>query len=275
MKIRQKIFRILGFLGRRLVIAVNIALTFKNWYLYILDYFGFLKNKKLVYHLRNGVKYTTKGGGGGFQIIADTWVLKQYTPDLRFIIKDGFVVIDGGANIGSFSIFAAKSAQNVKVLSYEPVKENFEVLLENIRLNRLSNIKAFNFALSERIGRKKIFLAESRIGDHSFSRQTNKYVEVECIGLKDMFGKNKIEKCNLLKLDVEGAEYEILFNTPKEFLERIHLICLEFHDDLITKYSHQDLTKFLYTHGFHVTRHNRYNILYAENKAFENSIKEK
>lgn len=269
----EKTLRILEFFRHRLFIAVNTIRTFKNWYLCFLDYFGFLKNKRLVFYLRNGAQYTTKGGCGSFRIIADTWILKQYTPDLKFAIKDGFVVIDGGANIGSFSIYAAKSAQDVKVLSYEPVRENFEALLENIRINKLSNIEAFNHALSGKIATKKIFLAESRIGDHSFSRKTNKCVEVECLGIKDTFERNKIVKCNLLKLDVEGAEYEILFNTPREFLNRIQLICLEFHDDLTNKYSHQDLIEFLCRHGFNVKKHNRYNILYAENKAFENPIR--
>ena len=57
--------------------------------------------------------------------------------------------------------------------------------------------------------------------------------------------------CNLLKVDCEGAEYEIFFNTPPEVLERVERIIMEYHDNVI-KHSHTELITFLTHHGFAV-----------------------
>ena len=273
-----KIKKITQFIQHKLIVGLGAIRTYKNWPICFLDYLGLLKNRELIYHLRNGVKYKIKGGSGAFQIINETWILNHYSPNPKFAIKDNFIVIDVGANIGSFSIFAGKSAQKIEVFSYEPVKENFGLLLENIKINNLQNVKPFNLALSNQRGKKKIYINKSDSGAysflaaHSFFNFNKKYyLEVGCITLKDVFELNKIGKCNFLKIDVEGAEYEILFNTPKEIFRKIHLICLEFHDALTApKYTHQDLMSFLTDLNFEVKKHNKFNLLYAINKEFKN-----
>ena len=55
----------------------------------------------------------------------------------------------------------------------------------------------------------------------------------------------------MLKLDCEGAEYNILFGAPDETLKRIRRIVMEYHDSL-TSHTHRDLVKFLSEKGFHV-----------------------
>jgi FkbM family methyltransferase len=218
----QKIKKITEFIKHKLIFGFGVIKTYKNWPICFLDYFGFLKNRELIYYLRNGIKYKAKGSSGAFQIINETWILNHYLPNSQFAIKDNFILIDIGANIDSFSVFAGKSAKNVKVFSYEPVKENLDLLKENIKINNLeNNIYASLFAVAGFSGKKKIYLDEKQSSRHSFyQRKVKNYFEVECTTLENIFKSNKIEKCDFLKTDVEGAEYEILFNTPEEILKK-------------------------------------------------------
>jgi hypothetical protein len=81
---------------------------------------------------------------------------------------------------------------------------------------------------------------------------TGEKVEISCISLKEVFAGNKIDKCDLMKMDCEGAEYEILYNAPKNILQKIKKISMEFHniDDL--KNNDKELISFLRKSGFKV-----------------------
>ena len=73
-------------------------------------------------------------------------------------------------------------------------------------------------------------------------------MKVECITLENIFDENRITNCDLLKLDCEGAEYDILMNTKKEIFEKIKLISLEYHN--IINHDGYELKKFLEIVGF-------------------------
>jgi len=69
--------------------------------------------------------------------------------------------------------------------------------------------------------------------------------------LSSIINQLKLESCDLLKLDCEGAEYDILLNAPPVVLSKIRRIVMEYHDQ-ITKFTHQDLVEFLREKGFSV-----------------------
>ena len=75
------------------------------------------------------------------------------------------------------------------------------------------------------------------------------YEEVETVSLANIFNSNKISKCNFLKIDCEGAEYDILFKTPKKILQRIDKISMEYHN-LDKKRDNISLMNFLKNNGF-------------------------
>jgi hypothetical protein len=77
-------------------------------------------------------------------------------------------------------------------------------------------------------------------------------IKVEAISLNDLFAANAITRCDFLKLDCEGGEYEILFHASDETLAKIRHICLEYHNHL-TPYSDVDLGRYLQNKGFQVT----------------------
>ncbi len=94
----------------------------------------------------------------------------------------------------------------------------------------MTNTNCKNLAVSSKSGYIK-FYKNNDFSSHSMFTQTNNFENIKSTNLKEIFEENKIEQCNLLKLDCEGAEYEILLNVSKEEYKKINQIFLEYHID--------------------------------------------
>ena len=207
--------------------------------------------------LSDGVKFKIRKDNKMFtdeRIIDEIYVHKCYNPP-DFSIKDGFLVIDIGAHIGAFTVYAATIAKRGTVYSYEPHPRNFELLKENVKINNLKNVRIFNLgALGER---KKVRLYKSEIGDSCHSiynyNKSKSSIVINCISLKDIFEDNNIKFCDFLKMDCEGVEYDVLFNTPKKYFDKIGMIAMEYHDGIYMKMNLIDLKALLTSMGFLVT----------------------
>ena len=168
------------------------------------------------------------------EFVQNVLVGNEYTPP-GFEIHETDVVIDIGANVGTFALMAATRARLGRVFSYEPNQENFDLLVHNVALNRLTNVSLFHAAVSGRRGQVKLFCS-SEGGFHSVlsdrAADLARYELVDALTLADIFDTQRIERCNFLKLDCEGAEHEILHNCPEEYLCRINKIVMEYHGDV-------------------------------------------
>lgn len=242
-------------------------LRFVKWILLTIDWpkmillkSGLIKGD-IVLRLRNGLKLTliNKKRDSDTAVLADIYFNHPYTKN-EFDIKEGDIVVDIGANVGIFSTYIAINKKNLKVFAYEPNHKNFEYLKKNIEQNNLQGkIKVFNFAITDKLGKIKLYLHDRGSGGHSIykklvSSKNGYFVEVKSISLKDIFTSNKLNKIDFLKIDCEGAEYKILFNTPKKFLKNIKKISLEYHQ--INGFSGEDLKEFLSNNGFKVRLEN-------------------
>ncbi|MEK7509965.1 MAG: FkbM family methyltransferase [Patescibacteria group bacterium] len=234
----------------------------KNWIPFVFDYVG-LTNKGRVYALRNGMNIRT-GDGMSSGTIAVIFIKKDYGEPP----PPNAVLIDIGANIGVYALYACQSP-GVRVYAYEPMPENFSLLKENIARNGLEDrISPYPYAVSGRREKRRLYLGESPL--HSFlpihespfhaqfspgKISAQKFIEVECIPLDEVFESNGILRCDLLKIDCEGAEYDILYHLPDPYFSRIREIRLEYHNHLgDTKNTGSALVKFLGTKGFQVRR---------------------
>ncbi len=72
---------------------------------------------------------------------------------------------------------------------------------------------------------------------------------VKTISLEELFKQFSISKCDYLKMDCEGGEYDILFSASHETLARIDRICMEIHDGM-TAHDHNEMIQFLEQHGY-------------------------
>jgi len=122
----------------------------------------------------------------------------------------GKVIIDAGANLGVFSIYAAKLGAK-KIYAFEPIAGTCAQLMKNITLNELGAvIVPCNSALGEKKGKKKMFYNFAGDAGASFGKQYSKsmsqMVEIEPI---DSFMQKK-GKLDFIKIDAEGYEEKIL-----------------------------------------------------------------
>lgn len=229
----------------KIATLANIMALYRTWHLVILDRFNCL-NGIITHTLRDGTRYLTKAKKDDTGKINSIYIEKEYSECLKYV-RDRGVVIDIGAHIGVFSVFIERSAKGVTVYSYEPCRENFDLLEKNVRLNGLcDSIRVFNAGLSGTGGRRELFLDPVNDGAHSIIERKDLSVIIDTVSLKDIFDENGIERCDFLKMDCEGAEYETLYNTPGEYLDRIGAISMEYHDNGDIG----DLIKFLERNGF-------------------------
>lgn len=223
----------------------------RPWHLILPIFLGLpVPEKKIVLLPRRGLRFQVRGK-------MDVWSIKETFLD-RFYekfgvpIQDGWLIVDIGAGIGEYTLFATAGHQNNTVHAYEPFPESFSLLTDNLKLNGMQGVTAFMEAVGSQSGTASLDLSSAEPLQFSISAQVtspaNLHVPVVTLAqVLDRVGK----RVNVLKLDCEGAEYAILFSASQEVLDAIDHIVLEVHDG-VTDYSRQDLAKFLREKGFSV-----------------------
>ena len=199
----------------------------KNWYLYPLVYFKLTKKDYVIFETRSGLKIKIRVNSTDLMALTHVWMIQEYSDD-NFSINNDDVIIDVGAHIGLFALFASQFCKNGKIFCYEPIKENYKILIENIEMNQIQNIFPNNLAVTKETSRVKIFLNDDQSG-HSMFIQNKNFVEVDSKSLSDIFIDNGIKECDFLKLDCEGAEYEIIESLPSDLFTKINKTAIEYH----------------------------------------------
>jgi len=220
-----------------------------------LFYLGHSGKKIVIYKINKDVRFAVRVNTIDKAVVWEVWKMKAYT-DSKFKIKPTDIVVDIGAHIGSFSVYAAKKATNGKVYAYEPNKDNYEILLRNKTINNINNLHTFNTAVSDKVGTIDLYLGKSHNAMHSvYETDTKKKIKVPTITIKEILKRNKLKKIDVLKIDTEGAEYDIILNMPPKVFEKVDNILMEYHDYLNHHYNYTHLKRHLEKNGFKVTVH--------------------
>jgi FkbM family methyltransferase len=238
------------------LLSISELLTgFREWPLVMRIFLGLAPADQHVIHLRRGnICFRVRQA-------MDVWSVKETFLD-RFYEKygapigAGWQIIDVGAGIGEFTLLAALRHPDNMVYACEPFPQSFTLLQENLKLNEATNVRAFAEAVSDETGALVLDLSSGEpLQVQSFAVESGQasqdMLSVPSVSLADLFARLGLERCHLLKLDCEGAEYTILFNTPEAILARIERIVMEYHDNA-NAYTHQDLVHYLQKKGFQV-----------------------
>src|ERR671918_769111 len=180
----------------------------------------------------------------------------------RFTPKEGDIVIDIGAHIGRYTITSSKQVGNTgKVVAIEADPDNFELLKRNIALNNLTNVLPLNYAVFSTRTRMKLYeqSASAKYNSLMLARaaKTENYVEVNADTLDSILKLNGINQVNWIKIDVEGAEFEVLKGSTKTLSSENLSLFIEIHN--INDPNHYgNIVDFLKYRNYEITFEQRY-----------------
>ncbi|MBP7768678.1 FkbM family methyltransferase [Candidatus Woesebacteria bacterium] len=161
-------------------------------------------------------------------------------------------IIDVGAHIGMATLYFKKQYPDARITALEPHPLSFQLLQKNIEENRVYGVELLNVALSST---KATRLLHSDTVDNWYSTssftagawnnlQKTEPIRVPTVTLSELI----TEPIDLLKIDIEGAEYDVLYHTPDEILRKIKHASIELHQTKVGQ--NDDLIEWLEKRGF-------------------------
>jgi FkbM family methyltransferase len=156
-----------------------------------------------------------------------------------FLGENDEIIIDLGGNEGYYALAMKKNNPKAKIVSIEPITETFKLLKKNIQSNNLKNVILINKAITSRTGKitfeivpevSAISSADIYLqGREWLDEKRIKKITVDSITLENLCKRLNIKKIDLLKLDVEGAELEIL-KSSRKILMNTKKVVIEYHN---------------------------------------------
>jgi FkbM family methyltransferase len=204
---------------------------------------------------RNGLNVICRSGTRDWDVVHELLFAGSYRRALEFLRRqtDAPVVIDLGGNIGLFSLLAASTNKNAKVVTFEPGPPNRRVLELNLLAN--SSLSDQIQLRAEGVGglarTTEWFFDEDNPGGSGLFGDKGQRFAVQIHTLADI-ASSLDGSIALLKMDIEGAEYEILTHTPSDLWQHIQAISLELHDDPEGRVSQSDFLRQMETYGFQI-----------------------
>jgi FkbM family methyltransferase len=202
-----------------------------------------------------------KEGGYRFKIreAMDAWVIKETCVDHDYLSPANFqphwTVVDIGAGLGDFTVFAAKHCPDGVVFAYEPLAESFQLLQHNLALNQISHVKTFQQATASSSGSMTATQEPGKAVSTRFVAETagadGKEGVIPVISLAEILDRLPDGCCHLLKVDCEGCEFDLLMNSPSKLLAQVERLSVETHDGYTDRSAGQ-LADYLKQQGFTV-----------------------
>jgi FkbM family methyltransferase len=201
--------------------------------------FYFTTLKKIIPGLSPEMKYLALADGHFIPVqnFMTLYIYKEIFVDRCYDLtldRSAPAIIDIGANSGLFALRIKQLYPSAKISCYEPFPSNFAQLQNTISINKLDSVTPLQKAVGARPGRAKLFIHKKNIGGHSFyatEALNTDYVDVEVTDLRSILDDLQ-QEVDLLKLDCEGAEFDILMSLAVADARKIRRIIVETTPDL-------------------------------------------
>lgn len=181
--------------------------------------------------------------------VAETCILEDYAPKPQFAMRPDLTVLDIGANVGDYTVWAAWSG--ARVYAFEPEPRNIDRLKANVQLNGLDRrVVVVPEALFSHSGQIQLSFSNQSAGGHTVGGGAGTLVS--CITLEDFLAREHIDMVDILKIDVEGAEYEIFGQISPQVFAKVKGIVGEYHMSLADEPNFKTLHRLLSPHYAHV-----------------------
>lgn len=208
-------------------------------------------------------------------LFSEIFMTEVYADAIKNISHDTPTILDVGGNMGYFALYSFLRKPDATVYSFEPVPKNFSYLKTNKADHPAFDWALFNTAVSNQSGEHDFYYDEDYspegidVSASLFSadriqtvNKNHKKIKVPVINLGEWMEENKIMVCDLLKLDCEGAEYDILYSMSDTCFKSIRYIVADVHQMSGNNENINDLATYLRTKGYEVNTVNQ-ELLYA------------
>lgn len=158
---------------------------------------------------------------------------EDYEPEVAYLeraLSPGKVFIDVGANFGVYTLVASKLVGEAgRVIAFEPTAESFAILRQNLALNHLANVHAFQVALAETRGKAWLYHGWDPVGNSLGMDPLcgGDGEEVQKETLDNILEKNGVDRVDVIKVDVEGAEELVLRGATRNLTEHRPVVIFE------------------------------------------------
>lgn len=179
--------------------------------------------------------------------ISVAWQLKEFFDDGRLAFQtksEAPVIFDCGANVGVSVIYFKKLFPQAKIKAFEPDPKVFACLTENLKLNNISNVELINKAVWN--SNDGVSFGSEGADGGSIFFEGNK-VSLPSVRLREMLAAEK--KIDLLKMDIEGAEVDVLKDCGSE-LKKVKYLFVEYHSWISSEQRLDELLNLLKENGF-------------------------
>lgn len=139
------------------------------------------------------------------------------------------LIVDVGGNQGYFTLRFRQLYPQATIYTFEPDPTNFERLNRNVKESPPGNIHAFMMGMGQNTRTEKLYLHPTNLGGHSIVQESDDqpFEEIRIIGIEEAFEMHQWKEVDLLKLDCEGAEYEIIMALNQPLANKIKAIVYE------------------------------------------------
>jgi FkbM family methyltransferase len=209
-------------------------------------------------HVADGFFWVDMASNFGFRLTSAQGYEPETKAMLSSFLKPGMAFVDLGANEGFFSVVASRLVGPAgRVLAIEPQSRLGSVIMRNLDLNAATNVSLAQVAISDADGTADFNLApDTNSGSSGLSRATrytNPTQSVRLLTLDSCLRENEVTSVDVMKIDVEGYEYEAILGSKDLFRSRkVVRVLIEVHDNLLKARGlrAQDISDFLTSCGY-------------------------
>ncbi|NJK47790.1 FkbM family methyltransferase [Candidatus Gracilibacteria bacterium] len=210
--------------------------------------------------IKHGVAAGLKFNAGAYNLDTALGTYEMSVQEtLSQYLKPGDIFYDIGANVGFFTILAAKLVgSSGKVYAFEPEAVNVATLQHNIQINRFTHVSAIAKAVSRTTGQAELLLA-AYSGGHTLATVGSRadardIINIDVVSIDDLLKQKEIDPPTLVKIDVEGAEIDVLYGMTQTIQEYQPIILYEVDDrnKEIMLSKREEIASFLREYGYEI-----------------------
>ena len=207
-------------------------------------------------NFRDGLNLMIREGTGDEAVMHELLFAGGYRRALSYLSKaTDCAVLDLGANIGLFSLVAARLNPKIQVYAYEPGPENADLMQINLLINPAlkDRIHVLRKGVSGLEGKAKWSFDSDNPGASGLFHDGSRKLEVELVSLGQVLeeaGKRQA----FVKMDIEGSEYDVIRDTPESVWNQVCGLAFELHDDPKNLIGRDDFLARVEGFGFHIEK---------------------